>query len=212
MKTYTTMMLSILFAISSHGCGRTGGGASEVTTADPSAAQQQPNIRVAEAPTQGPTSSRSTGVVEDGVYKVCKVEKYPKMGGSDKKPTGPHLELMLNDPIEIRKGLPDDPVGRVIFRPEGKKEAALTVIKCCEGQRLGATMAFEHQKDKEKTKSVLHAIIIENVPKESRPKECPLKQVIVVRYCYPTYDDEGARGWSCGEDKNTHGGDVHAQL
>jgi hypothetical protein len=69
MRTHTTMLLLVLFAISSHGCGRTGGGASEVTAAGPSAEQQQPNIRVAEATTQGATSSQSTGVVRTACTK-----------------------------------------------------------------------------------------------------------------------------------------------
>ena len=113
MRTHTTMLLLVLFAISSHGCGRTGGGASEVTAAGPSAEQRQPNIRVAEATTQGATSSQSTGVVEDGVYEVCDVEYAgeAKMGASEKKPTGPHIKLSLWDEIDIKKGGAEAPVG-----------------------------------------------------------------------------------------------------
>jgi len=182
--------------------------------------------------------SQSSGVVEDGVYEVCDV-KYAgekKEGASDKKPTGPHVTLEVNDEIEISKGRPVDPVGRVIFRhfakPEkdGEKrkqlkpqqETALTMVKCCEGQRLGATMGFDHQKDKENPKSALHAIIVENAPEKSYDAvACPRQRVIVVQYCYPTYDDDGTRGWTCtGNEKsqnpqtsqNPHGGDVHAQL
>ena len=72
-------------------------------------------------------------------------------------------------------------------------------------------MGFEHQKGKDKPKNALHAIIIQNVAKERRPAQCTHEHVIVVQYCYPTLDDEGKGGWTCGEDKNPHGGNVHAQ-
>src|SRR5262245_35957657 len=121
MRTHTKMLLLMLFAISS--CGRTGGGASEVTAADQSTQQEQPSIRVAEATTQGPTSPPSTGVVRDGKYNVCKVEsdKNAKEGGS-KKYTGLHFALRLNDEIEIMRALPNDPLGQLIFSPQGKRE------------------------------------------------------------------------------------------
>jgi hypothetical protein len=134
--------------------------------------------------------------------------------------------LSLWDEIDIKKGGAEAPVGSVAFRhfakevQDGEKrkqqkpqeETALAMINCCNGERLGATMGFEHQKDKDKPKSALHAIIIENAAVGTYDtRSCPRKRVIVVRYCYPTYDDEGTRGWTCGEDKNTHGGDVHAQ-
>jgi hypothetical protein len=218
------MLLSMLFAVSLTACGRTGGGASEVSSTDPSKGQQPPDIRVAEA-TQGTSPSQPKGVVEDGEYEVCDVNYAgePKMGASEKKPTGPHIKLSLWDEIEVRKGGTQAPVGSTIFKHFAKEEpdrskrkdlkpqeTALTTLNCCEGQRLGATMAFEHQKDKDKPKSALHAIIIENLPKGVNPGKCKAEPIIVVQFCYPTYDDGGARGWTC-EDKNPHGGDVHAQ-
>jgi len=228
------MLLSMLFAVSLTGCGRTDGGASEVTAAGPSAEQPSTNIRVAEA-TQGTTSSQSTGVVEDGVYEVCDVKNAgdPKWGYSeDKKPTGPHLELNLQDEIWITKGGPNSPLGKVVFKhfktPEqdrekraklNPQETPLTVINCCKGETLGATRGFEHG---EARKTALHGIIIKNVPETAQaqkilPAACAKPPVIVVQYCYPTTGDDGTDGWTCGgrypqTSQNPHGGDVHATL
>jgi hypothetical protein len=209
----------MLFAVSLNGCGRTGGGASEVTAAGPSANQQQPDIRVAEA-TQAPTSSQSAGVVADGVYDVCDVEKDEK----EAKTAGSHLTLHRYDEVDVNKG-EKAKVGSVIFRhfdkevkdrekrkPLKRDEITLPVVNCCEGQRLGATMGFEHRKNSQ-AKNALHAILIENAPTGSYDTDaCPRKPVIVIQYCYPTDDDKATSGYTCGEDRNTHGGDVHAQL
>ena len=58
------------------------------------------------------------------MYEVCDV-KYAgesKMGGSEKKPTGPHIKLSLWDEIDIKKGGAEAPVGSVIFNHFAKEE------------------------------------------------------------------------------------------
>jgi hypothetical protein len=211
MRTFATMLLLILFAISTSGCGRSGGGASEITSNPPVAKQDQSNIRMAEATApEGKDQSSATSIVEDATYKVCGLKDDP----SPYQAKGPHIELELGDEIVIDKGKPDDPLGKVIFRHlKNKQETVLPVIKCCEGQKLGATRGFKHQKDKNEAKDALHAIIISNVPREGyRPAKCEQRRVILVDYCYPTKDDDEKDGWTCGENtSNTHAGDVHAQ-
>jgi hypothetical protein len=211
-----------LFAISLLGCGRDGGGASEVSTNAPPAKQSEPDIRVAEvSQPQGAAQSEGPGVIADGTYEVCDLHDEK---GSD-KPAGTHITLGPNDEIVIDKGRQSDPLSTVVFRhfakPEAdrekraklkpQKETSVTVIKCCEGERLGATMAFEHNKNG-KPVEALHALIIENAGKYESAM-CTRKPIIVIDFCYPTLDDNGTGGWSCSDlDGDPHKGDVHAQL
>jgi len=154
--------------------------------------------------------SHTAGEVKDGKYEVCSADQY--QGDS-------HLNLW--DEIEIRKG---EPVSNVVFTtynpprkaPPGKEDAArsmskpsaesVPMITCCSGERLGGTKAFAHQ-----GKPVLHAVVIENAPKGERESQCTREPLLTIRFCSPTRDDKGSEAWSCGDHRNPHGGDVHAQ-
>ena len=119
MKTHTTILLLILFAITSLGCGRGGGGASDVPATADSAKQSPPDIRLAEA---GAGQSQTTGVVADGTYEVCDVEKTEEEWGREDRPTGPHITLDLNDEIVVKQGQKNDLVSSVVFRHFAKPE------------------------------------------------------------------------------------------
>jgi hypothetical protein len=160
-------------------------------------------------------------VIADGDYEICDTTEMgePKEGVRPDMPTGLH-GLKLWDEIGIRKG---EFVSNVVFRlykepeqdPKRRQQmkpdtVPVPMVTCCGGERLGATMGFKHQKKGDKEpKDRVHAIFMENVPTASYGK-CTGEPIILITFCYPTYDDNGERGWMC-RDRKAHGGDVHAQ-